>query len=451
MKKNSNELNGLSRRDFMKASTLTAGGLLMGSLPVARSAYAAGSDTLKVALIGCGDRGTGAAFNTLMADDGVELVAMADILEDRLNNSYNTIMQRFGETGKVNVPDEHKFVGFDAYKKAIPLADVVLLTTPTFFRPVMYAEAVRLGKHVFMEKPVAVDAAGVRSVLESGKIAEQKGLNVVVGLQRRYEMKYRELHRRLQNGEIGDLVSGQVYWNQGPFFFRPRQPEWSELEHQIRNHFHFIWVAGDQVLDQMIHNLDVANWYIGAHPVSAMGMGGRETRTSSDYGQIFDHSSIEYVYPDGTVLQAQCRQQENVHVIINERFNGTRGFLSTGGPEGPVIRDRAKNVRFRYEGQNDPSPYNHEHVELYRAIRGQLPRIDDSQSGAEASMTSILGMMTVYSGDLLTWDDALASNIKMYPDHDMDAATMNWDTVPPARPDANGDYQVPVVGHAKVL
>jgi myo-inositol 2-dehydrogenase / D-chiro-inositol 1-dehydrogenase len=250
-------------------------------------------------------------------------------------NSYRILSSRYANTDKVNVPEENKFVGFDGFKQAMALADVVFLTTPTFFRPLHYEEAVRQGKHIFMEKPVAVDPAGVRRVLEAGKKAKEQNLNVVVGLQRRYDRRYRELYRRLQDGQIGEIISGQIYWNQGPFFIRERQPGWSELEHQIRNHFHFIWQAGDQVLDQMIHNIDVANWYLGEHPITAQGMGGREVRIGAEYGQIFDHNFIEYTYPSGAVISAQCRQIPGCHNIVTERFNGSRGFLSTGGPEGP--------------------------------------------------------------------------------------------------------------------
>ncbi len=440
----------LSRRDFVKTSSLTAGGLLLSSLPLSASAYAAGSDTLTIALIGCGSRGTGAAANALGSSDGVKLVAMADILEDQLRDSYNGLVQRFGDTDKMDVPEENKFVGFDGYKKAIALADVVLLTTPTFFRPLHFEEAVNQGKHVFMEKPVAVDPAGVRRVLEAGKIAKEKNLNVVVGLQRRYDNRYRELYKRLRDGEIGEVISGQVYWNQGPFFIRERRPEWSELEHQIRNHFHFIWQAGDQVLDQMIHNIDVANWYLGEYPATAQGMGGREVRTGKEYGQIFDHNFVEFTYPSGAVISAQCRQIPGCFNIVTERFNGSKGFLSTGGPEGPTIRDRNKNERFRYEGENDPSPYDHEHVELFTSIRnGEV--LDNTDYGAKSTMAAVMGFMATYSGQFLEWDKALQSDRRMYPHHDLNPEDVDWDTPAPVQPDENGYYPIPVPGVTQVL
>jgi len=449
-KKNSVLRNNLSRRDFVKASSITAGGLLLGSLPLGASAYAAGNDTLKIALIGCGSRGTGAAANALSSNEGVQLVAMADILEDQLADSYRILSSRYANSDKVNVPEEHKFVGFDGFKHAIALADVVLLTTPTFFRPLHFEEAVNQGKHVFMEKPVAVDAAGVRRVLEAGKKAKEQDLNVVVGLQRRYDRRYRELYSRLQDGQIGEIISGQVYWNQGPFFIRERQPEWSELEHQIRNHFHFIWQAGDQVLDQMIHNIDVANWYLGEHPITAQGMGGREVRTGKQYGQIFDHNFIEYTYPSGAVISAQCRQIPGCYNIVTERFNGSKGFLSTGGPEGPTIRDRKKNELFRYEGDNDPSPYDHEHVELIEAIRSGNT-IDNTEYGSISTMTAIMGFMATYSGQFLEWDEALNSDKRMYPHHDLLPEDVTWDTPAPVQLNEDDYYPIPVPGVTEVI
>lgn len=437
--KNSPIQKKISRRDFVKASALTAGGLLSGALPLSAGAYVAGSDTLKIALVGCGARGTGAAFNALNSSDGVKLVAMADVLEDRLNDSYDLLSRRFGDTGKLDVPEDQKFVGFDSYKQAIELADVVLLTTPTFFRPLHFEEAVRKGKHVFMEKPVAVDPAGVRSILESGKMAREKGLNVVVGLQRRYAKSYREMYRRLQNGDIGDIISGQVYWNQGIFDVRLRKPEYSELEYQIRNWYYFIWLSGDQVLDQLIHNLDVANWYIGEYPVSAHGMGGREVRNDKIYGQIFDHHAIEYTYPSGLVLSAQCRQIPGCHNRVAEQFQGTSGSLRDN-----TIRDRQNNVKFQYDGRDDPSPYDHEHTELFASIKkGDV--IDNTEYGAKSSMTAIMGFMATYSGQLIRWDEALNSPKRLVPDH------IDWDSVPPVLPDEHGNYPVPVPGVTEVM
>ena len=448
--KKSTFVKNFTRRDFMKTTSLTAGGLLLSSLPIGASAYAAGSETLKVALIGCGSRGTGAAVQALSADPGAKLVAMADILEDRMQESYEGLTQRFGDTDQLDVPEEHRFIGFDSYKEAIPLADVVLLTTPTFFRPLHFEEAVNQGKHVFMEKPVAVDPAGVRRVMESAKIVKEKNLNVVVGLQRRYAKNYRELYQRVQGGAIGEIISGQVYWNQGPFFIRERQPEWSELEHQIRNHFHFIWQAGDQVLDQMIHNIDVANWFLGEFPVTAQGMGGREVRTGKEYGQIFDHNFVEYTYPSGAVIAAQCRQIPGCYNRVAEDFNGTEGFVSTGSPDPFTVKNRRKNILWRYESHDDPSPYQIEHNELFEAIRSGNT-IDNTEYGAKSTMASVMGFMATYSGQFLDWDQALQSDKRMYPHHDLLPEDVDWSTPAPVQPFEDGYYPIPVPGQTEVL
>lgn len=448
--KKSTFVKNFTRRDFMKTTSLTAGGLLLSSLPIGASAYAAGSETLKVALIGCGSRGTGAAVQALSADPGAKLVAMADILEDRMQESYEGLTQRFGDTDQLDVPEEHRFIGFDSYKEAIPLADVVLLTTPTFFRPLHFEEAVNQGKHVFMEKPVAVDPAGVRRVMESAKIVKEKNLNVVVGLQRRYAKNYRELYQRVQGGAIGEIISGQVYWNQGPFFIRERQPEWSELEHQIRNHFHFIWQAGDQVLDQMIHNIDVANWFLGEFPVTAQGMGGREVRTGKEYGQIFDHNFVEYTYPSGAVIAAQCRQIPGCYNRVAEDFNGTEGFVSTGSPDPFTVKNRRKNILWRYESHDDPSPYQIEHNELFEAIRSGNT-IDNTEYGAKSTMASVMGFMATYSGQFLDWDQALQSDKRMYPHHDLLPEDVDWNTPAPVQPFEDGYYPIPVPGQTEVL
>jgi myo-inositol 2-dehydrogenase / D-chiro-inositol 1-dehydrogenase len=397
-------LNGknLTRRDFVKVSSYTAGGLMLSSLPLGASAYAAGSDKLKLALIGCGRRGTGAAVNALNADEGVELVTMVDILPDRMEESYNILLQRFGDSDQLNVAQEHKFIGFDKYREAIALADLVILATPTYFRPLHFEEVARQGKHVFMEKPMAVDAAGIRRVMDAGKVAMEKQLNVVVGLQRRYQTKYREVHRRMQNGEIGEILSAQIYWNQGGSDRLERQSEWSELEFQIRNQNRFLWTSGGQVLDQLIHNIDVANWFIGAHPVSAHGMFGMEIHNNRDHGQFLDHHNIEFTYPGGLIVSAECRRIPNVYNLVAERMVGTKGSIFTQGfGSDAVITDRQNRVRYNHEGENDPNPYQVEFDELIAPIRaGNV--IDDTESGIHSSMSAILGLWPPILGSFST-------------------------------------------------
>ncbi len=436
----------ITRREFVKATTLTASGLLMSTMPFG-AAYAAGSDTLKVALVGCGDRGTGAAFQALNAGEGIKLVAMADILEDRLQRSYEVLSTRYGDTGKMDVPEEHRFIGFDGYKHAIALADVVLLTTPTYFRPLHFEEAVNSGKQVFMEKPVASDPAGVRRVLKAAETAREKNLNVVVGLQRRYQKCYREVYKRIQNDGVGDIISGQVYWNQGLFRAAVREPHYSELEHQIRGWYYFIWLAGDQVLDQLIHNLDIANWFTGEYPVSAQGMGGSEVRTGKEYGENFDHHAIEFTYPGGVVISSQCRQIPGVHNRVDELFQGTNGTAYTsGGSSTGIIRDRSGNVRYDHQGMDDPNPYQTELDELIASIRsGNV--INDAFYGAKSSMTSIMGFMASHTGQIIEWDKAINSNEKLAPEPE----DFSWDTPPPVLPDENGYYAKPVPGQTRTF
>lgn len=437
--------HSISRRDFVKTSSLAAGGMLLSSLPIGASAYAAGNDTLKVALIGCGGRGTGAARQALSAGDGIQLVAMADAFRDRLDDSYDTLMKVFGENepDKLNVPEEHKFVGFDAYKKAISLADVVILATPPGFRPYHFEAAVDANKHVFMEKPLATDAPGVRKVLEAGKKADQKGLNVVVGLQRHYQNSYREVIKRINEGEIGDIVSGQVYWNSDGVWVRERKPQQNEMEYQMRNWYYFVWLCGDHIMEQHIHNIDVANWFIGDYPVSAQGMGGREVRTGPDHGQIFDHHFVEFTYPNGSVIASQCRHQPDTMSRVAEFFQGTKGTVDTAGDRG-ILKNRKGKTLYDHNAENDPNPYQQEHNELFAAIRNG-DHINNTEYGAKSTMTALMGRMATYSGKVITWDEALKSTKSEMPEE------FNWEAAPPVLPDNNGKYPVPVPGKTDVL
>lgn len=437
--------NNISRRDFCKSASLAAGGMLLSTMPAMGSTYRNSNQTLKIALIGCGGRGTGAANQALTADSGNQLVAMADAFRDRLDDSYSTLSKKFGETDQLNVPEEHKFTGFNAYKEAIELADVVILTTPPGFRPMHFEAAIKADKHVFMEKPLATDAPGIRKVLEVGKLAEQKNLNVVVGLQRHYQNSYREVAKRVHGGEAGDIVSGQVYWNSAGVWVRPRKPEQTEMEYQMRNWYYFTWICGDHILEQHIHNIDVANWMIGEYPVSAQGMGGREVRTGKDHGQIFDHHFVEFTYPSGAVVSSQCRHQPDTMNRVSEFFQTTNGTVDTQGDKG-VIKSWNGDVIYNHDGAEDPNPYQQEHNELFASIRnGEV--INDTEYGAKSTMTAILGRMATYSGKVITWDEALNSTKKLVPDAD----AFSWDAEPPVVPDENGQYPVPTPGVTEVL
>jgi predicted dehydrogenase len=338
--------NTLTRREFLKASAGVAVGGALASLPIELFAHAQGSDKLRVGLIGCGGRGTGAAIDIIVAHPSVELYALGDAFKDRLEGSLNALREELKDERKaqLNVGDR-QFVGLDAYKQVIASGvDVVLLCTPPAFRPVHFREAIQAGKHVFMEKPVAVCPAGARLMFQMGELATQKGLSVVAGTQRRHEPNYIETIQRIQNGAIGEIVGGACYWNQGGLWHVEKRPEWSDVEWQMRNWLYFTWLSGDFIVEQHIHNIDVINWVLGAHPVRAMGMGGRQSRTEPHYGHIYDHFAVEFEYPNGVKVLSMCRQVDNCAVLIGERVYGSKG---TADPSGSIT---VGGETWRYDG-----------------------------------------------------------------------------------------------------
>ena len=345
----------------------------------------------------------------------------------------------------VDVPEEHKFVGFDGYKKAIALADVVLLTAPPGFRPDHFEEAVRQGKHVFLEKPVATDAHGIRRVLAAAEVAKSKKLNVVAGLQRRYQANYIETINRIQDGAIGDIFGGQVYWNDGGVWVRPREAGQTEMEYQMRNWYYFNWLCGDHIAEQHIHNIDVANWIKGSYPVSAMGTGSRFLRTGKEYGEIFDNHTVEFIYEDGTVLQSQCRHYEGTENRVDESFQGTKGrvYLSANN-DGKLWDLKGKEI-YNHVGKGDPNPYQTEHDELFEAISAGKYKFEDAENAAKSTMTSLLGRYATYSGKIIKWDEALNSNINLMPEK------LAWDAQPKILPGEDGFYPHAIPGKTKVI
>ena len=434
-----------SRREFVKKTSLAAGSIMaMPLISDANFFNSSADDTIKVALVGCGGRGTGAATQALMTKQNVKLVAMADAFKDRLDNSLKNLQEEITESSgvavakkKIDVKEENKFVGFDAYLKAIPLADVVILTTPPGFRPIHFEEAIKQGKHVFMEKPVATDPVGIKRVLETAQIARQKKLNVVVGLQRHYQNSYREMFKKYQEGMIGEFVSAQAWWNNEGVWVNYRKPEQTEMEYQMRNWYYFNWLCGDHITEQHIHNIDVINWFKGGYPVKAQGMGGREVRKGKEFGEIFDHHYVEFQYEDGSILNSQCRHIKGTMSKVDEQIMGTKGSIYCGAKK---ITDRKGSTIFQFDKEKENNPYQSEHDELFAALAKGEYKFADAENGAKSTMTSILGRMATYSGQVVEWDKALNSGLNLQPDK------YDWNASPKILPDANGFYPVAVPG-----
>jgi len=432
-----------TRRTFCKQTAAATTGILASTLPLDAMSNVYDNKKLKLALIGCGGRGSGAAVQALTADDKVELYAMADAFRDRIDSSLNGIKEHFDESKNIDVKEKNMFTGFGAYKKAIDLCDVVILTTPPGFRPLHFEYAINNDKHVFMEKPLATDAPGIRKVLEVAKIAKDKKLNVVVGLQRHYQDKYITLYNKVVNGDIGKIVSGQVYWNDGGVWVKKRKSSQSELEYQMRNWYYFTWLCGDHILEQHIHNIDVANWFIGDYPISAQGMGGREVRNGIDHGQIFDHHFVEFTYASGAVISSQCRHQTGTASRVDEVFQGSNGSVVTGKGE---MTDLSGNIKYKYPNKwnEDPNPYQVEHDKLFQSIRNNEV-INDVEYGAKSTMTAIMGRMATYTGKKITWDQAINSKEMLVPKN------LTWNSTPPTLPDDNGKYLVAIPGKTQFI
>jgi len=421
------DTHNTSRRGFLVDSTRAlAGAAVAGGLSLARGAHAAGTDEIKVALIGCGGRGTGAAAQCLNVPDRIKLVAVADAFPDRAGAAIQHLQKQY--PGKVDVPPERVFSGLDAYQKAIACGvDLVLLCEPPGFRPAHYRAAVEAGKHVFMEKPVCVDAPGFRSVMETNRLADQKKLKVVVGLNIRHDPRFGETVRRIQDGAIGPLRFLRAYGNNAGVWVRPRQPSQTEMEYQMRNWYYFVWLSGDLNVEQHVHMLDLANWACGdKHPVEAHGMGGRQVRKGKEFGHIFDHHCVEYTYEDGTKLFSQCRHIARVWNAGGVHVHGLQGTADCGGRiEGPQA--------WAYTGAKVQG-HQQEHIDLIKAIRDDAAH-NEGYYGATSSMTAILGRMATYSGQVVRWEDAVARGPDEMPEK------LAWDAAPRILPDADGGYE----------
>jgi predicted dehydrogenase len=440
-----------SRREFLKQSGQAAAGAALAST-FARPGYAADDNTIKIALVGCGGRGAGAAVNALQTSGPTKLWAMADLFEPRLENSRQALSDKF--PGQVEVPPERRFLGFDAFKKAVDALDpggVVLLATPPAFRPIHFEHAVERGRHVFMEKSFAVDAPGVRRVLRAGERARQKNLKVAGGLMWRHDKPRQEVIRRIHDGAIGELVLLRTYRMHGPVGFSPKPTGLSELGHQIVNYSNFNWVNGSFFVDWLIHNIDVCCWAKNALPIAAQGQGGRQARTVPD--QMYDHYAVEYIFADGARLLAQGRHMANCWSIFSDFAHGTKGsarIMENLAAPNPALYKGQNQVRedivWRYDGP-PCEPYQVEHDLFFDAIRQDKP-YNEAERSAHAALVAILGRMAAESGQMITWDQAMASNLELAPNLEQ---IKSLDDPPPVRPDANGQYPIPMPGQTQVL
>jgi predicted dehydrogenase len=415
-----------SRRDFLKVSTAVAGGLA-ATLPFGSNVHAGGSDVLRVGLIGCGGRGTGAAAQALNADKHVKLVAMGDVFADRLQLSLDTLRKDARVADKVDVKPDHCFTDFDAYQKVLASGvDVVLLCTPPHFRPAHLKAAVEAGKHVFAEKPVAVDAPGVRSVLATCELAKKKGLSIVSGLCLRYDLGFRETVRRLQDGAVGDLIALQANDYRGSNWAKPRQPGWTDMQWHMRNWYNFTWLSGDFNVEQHVHFLDVCAWVMkDQYPVRAVGMGGRQVRTGPQYGHIYDHFSVVYEYANGAKLFSNCRQQVGCKTDISAHVMGSKGRAGLSERRKGLVIQTADDT-WHYDGPMNEM-YQTEHDELFASIRSGKP-INNGDYMTGSTLLALMGRMAAYTGQLITWDMALNSK------EDLTPPSYEWDIALPVPP-----------------
>ncbi len=391
-----------SRRDFIKTSAVS-----LAALGATGRVFAAGSDTVRVGIIGCGGQGTRDLVSLVKSSPGVEIVAMGDLFKDRLQESLTKLKNDI--PAAVKVTPEKCFIGFDAHKKLLQTdVQMVLLTTPPHWRAQHFQAAVEAGKHVFMEKPAGVDPKAIRSMIETGELARQKKLSVVAGTQRRHSKKYQEIIRRIHDGQIGQIVSGQGYWNGGDMLGYWKwwdKEKLSDMEWQCRSWPWFTWTSGDHIVEQHVHNLDVLNWALQGHPDQCMGMGGRAVRT---LGNIWDHFAIEYEYANGVRVESLCRQINGCTDRIAERVVGTKGFADID--QGVINGEKP----YKYDGP-DPDHYVQEMADLIKSIRDGAP-INEAKNVAESTMNAIMGRMSAYTGRALKWDWAMkASKLDLTP------------------------------------
>ena len=432
-----------TRRQFLVKSSVLAGASMAGALEVSRSAYAAGSDQIKIGLIGCGGRGSGSIANGLSVNSGARLYAMADAFADRLDGAKAQLQQKFSNQMDLG---NRCFSGFDAAQKLIESGvQVALLTTPPHFRPMHIEACVEAGVHVFAEKPMAVDAPGVRRVLAAGEKARQKKLSFVSGFQTRYSPGAREEVKRVHDGEIGDIVAIEGVYNTGPLWHRGHQPEWTEMEFQMRNWYYFTWLSGDHLVEQHVHFLDLVNWLMHEQPpLQAWGYGGRAQRVESKFGDIFDHHSVVYEYEKGPRVYALTRQQSGCFNGVYATVFGTKGQLRRGGNKKQAgIFDNEGQLKWQTPTETEMPEVNR-YREMFAAMQAGTP-INDSVTMARSSMLAILGRMATHSGQRIAWEEAWGSNKVLAPEK------YDWAANPPVLPGPDGAYPHPIPGVTQVL
>jgi predicted dehydrogenase len=391
-------------------------------LPIAPDGQA-----LRAGVVGCGGRGSGAAIDFLNAGPNLSVVAVADVFQDRIDG----IRGKLKEEKEVEVDDANCFVGFDAYKRLLEVdLDIVILATPPYFRPEHFQACVEARKHVFMEKPVAVDPVGARAVMAASKQAEAAGLCVVTGTQRRHSWNYQNVLARINSGMIGDIVSTNVYWNQSKLWHREQQPNWTEMEFMIRDWVNWTWLSGDHIVEQHVHNIDVSNWFVGGHPVQAMGMGSRLRRPTGD---CYDNFAVDFVYDKEIHMNSQCRQINDCANSVSEQIRGTKGY-SDGGE---TIWDPAGNVLYKWESPVDDagektqnSPYVQEHIDLVTAIR-EGNQIVEAEETAISNLTAIMGRESAYTGRLVTWEEMMGSDMVLGPKGELTMGPVDMEVVVP--------------------
>jgi myo-inositol 2-dehydrogenase / D-chiro-inositol 1-dehydrogenase len=397
----------VTRRNFIRSATTVTAGAVVASHVSLPGAWAAGSDEIRVGVIGAGGRGTGAVQNAINAAKGVRLVAMAEVFPDRLEASRKQL------SGKgVTIPNDRAFSGLDGYKKVLETdANYIILATPPGFRPQHLKAAVEAGKHIFTEKPVAVDGPGIRTVLSLVDVAAQKKIAVGSGLQRHHQQGYLETIKRIHDGAIGDIVAARAYWNQGALWNRGRKPEWSDTEWQMRNWYYFTYLCGDHIVEQHVHNMDVVNWAMKGHPIKAVGTGGRQVRTSPEYGHIFDHFAIDFEYENGVHMLSMCRQQAGTAGSVSEALVGTKGSCQ--------VNDYKIAGASAWDGsamkKSEVDPYTQEHTDFIASIRKGEP-VSELKFVAESTLTAIMGREAAYTGKVITWEQALNSEEVLMPE-----------------------------------